>query len=93
MATTRAIAMQRALPGAEFAAWFDCFLPHVAAKLPTTLFEPAVVSDRGDGAAAETDLAVSLPTSPGQRRRTLARQLRDARARGIGSGMRAAASR
>ena len=43
------------LPGAEFAAWFDRFLPDLAAGKPATLFSPATVSDRSDGKIAHLD--------------------------------------
>ncbi len=65
--------MRRALPAAEFPAWFDGFLPRIAARQPDALFTPAAVSDRSDGKIAHLDgtnlsrawcwrsLAASLP--------------------------------
>ncbi|HSE34127.1 MAG TPA: DUF2891 domain-containing protein [Pyrinomonadaceae bacterium] len=40
--------MRRVLPAAEFAAWFHAFLPGIAKGSPTSLLEPAVVTDRSD---------------------------------------------
>jgi hypothetical protein len=40
--------MRRILPPAEFADWFDSFLPQAAGGMPRSLFEPARVSDRTD---------------------------------------------
>ncbi len=40
--------MRRALPPADFPAWFDRFLPGAASAEPISLFEPAIVSDRTD---------------------------------------------
>ncbi|MGI4881253.1 MAG: DUF2891 domain-containing protein [Janthinobacterium lividum] len=50
-----ALAMSRVLPGAEFTAWFDAFLPRAAARDPAALFTPAVPSDRSDGKIAHLD--------------------------------------
>ena len=47
--------MRRVLPGDEFLAWFDAFLPRLAAKHPAALFEPAFVSDRTDGQITHLD--------------------------------------
>jgi hypothetical protein len=47
--------MRRMLPASEWRAWFDRFLPHVAAREPATLFMPARVSDRSDGKIAHLD--------------------------------------
>ena len=47
--------MRRVLPRAEFAAWFDAFLPRLATRRPQTLFRPAVVSDPTDGKLAHLD--------------------------------------
>jgi hypothetical protein len=47
--------MRRLLTPAEFGAWFDAFLPDLAARKPTTLFVPASVSDRSDGKIAHLD--------------------------------------
>lgn len=47
--------MRRLLPAADFARWFDGFLPDIAASQPRTLFAPASVSDRSDGKIAHLD--------------------------------------
>ena len=47
--------MRRVLPGAQFAPWFDAFLPRLARREPATLFQPAVVSDPTDGKIAHLD--------------------------------------
>jgi hypothetical protein len=120
-ALIEAVGMQRISPAAEFADWFDRFLPRMAARSPATLFEPAIVSDRADGKIAHLDglnfsrawcwrsLATSFaendrrrarrrrgahnPQSPACRgrlcRRTLARDFRHPRPRGL-SGFRCA---
>lgn len=54
-ALTEALLMSRVLPAAEFARWFDAFLPDLADGEPATLFTPATVSDRGDGKIAHLD--------------------------------------
>jgi hypothetical protein len=54
-ALIEAEAMRRALPQAEFATWFDRFLPHLDRRQPKTLFTPASVSDRTDGKIAHLD--------------------------------------
>lgn len=41
--------------GADFAAWFDAFLPDLRTGSPATLFTPATVSDRSDGKTAHLD--------------------------------------
>ena len=46
--------MSRVL-GADFAGWFDEFLPDCAAGRPATLFTPATISDRSDGKIAHLD--------------------------------------
>ena len=53
-ALTEAALMRRVL-GADFAAWFDAFLPRVSEGRPATLFAPASVSDRTDGKIAHLD--------------------------------------
>ena len=40
---------------AAFRAWFDAFLPDLAAGAPRSLFTPAFVSDRSDGKIAHLD--------------------------------------
>ncbi len=47
--------MRRLLTPADFQAWFAGFLPRASAGEPTTLFQPATVSDRGDGKIAHLD--------------------------------------
>jgi hypothetical protein len=47
--------MRRLLPAADFANWFDGFLPDIATGQPRTLFAPAAVSDRSDGKIAHLD--------------------------------------
>ena len=47
--------MRRVLGGEAWVAWFDRFLPDLAAKEPRTLFTPATVSDRTDGKIAHLD--------------------------------------
>ena len=54
-ALMEAVAMQRISEPAEFAAWFDQFLPRIETRSPATLFEPAIVSDRADGKIAHLD--------------------------------------
>ncbi len=53
-ALTEALLMSRVL-GADFADWFDAFLPDCADQAPQTLFTPAIVSDRSDGKIAHLD--------------------------------------
>ena len=47
--------MRIALPAGHFVGWLDRFLPRLAARAPTTLFSPALVSDRTDGKIAHLD--------------------------------------
>ena len=47
--------LRRVLPEAEFAGWFNRFLPRLALREPRTLFQPVTVSDRGDGRIAHLD--------------------------------------
>ena len=54
-ALTEALLMSRVLPAADFAGWFDAFLPDAARGEPATLFTPAHVSDRTDGKIAHLD--------------------------------------
>jgi hypothetical protein len=54
-AMAEALCMKRVLPAGEFAAWFDRFLPDLAAGEPRSLFTPAFVSDRSDGKIAHLD--------------------------------------
>ena len=50
-----ALLMSRLLDGPAFADWFHDFLPDLAQGRPTTLFLPAIVSDRSDGKIAHLD--------------------------------------
>ena len=50
-----AACMKRVLSDAEFALWFDGFLPVLAERRPASLFTPARVSDRSDGKIAHLD--------------------------------------
>jgi hypothetical protein len=54
-ALIEAVAMQRLLPAADFAAWFGRFLPRLDRREPATLFAPAVAGDRSDGKIAHLD--------------------------------------
>ena len=54
-ALSEAMLMARVLPPADFAIWFDAFLPRAAMQQPATLFAPAHVSDRSDGKIAHLD--------------------------------------
>jgi hypothetical protein len=47
--------MRRVMAPADFAAWFDAFLPRLNEAEPATLFAPATVSDRSDGKIAHLD--------------------------------------
>lgn len=47
--------MRRARAMNQFGPWMDRFLPGIAKREPATLFEPAIVSDRGDGKIAHLD--------------------------------------
>jgi hypothetical protein len=53
-ALIEALCMARCL-GDNFAKWFERFLPRIALCEPTTLFKPAIVSDRSDGKIAHLD--------------------------------------
>jgi Protein of unknown function (DUF2891) len=52
---TEALLMRRVLGEEAFGAWFDAFLPELAAGEPRSLFTPAFVSDRSDGKIAHLD--------------------------------------
>ncbi len=75
-ALIEAEAMRRLLPVPAFAAWFDAFLPDLAAGRPACLFTPALVSDRSDGKIVHLDglnlsrawCFGSLAEAPGQTR-------------------------
>ena len=47
--------MRRARAMEQFRTWMDGFLPRIANREPSTLFEPAIVSDRSDGKIAHLD--------------------------------------
>ena len=47
--------MRRLLPPGEFRTWFHRFLPRIDQRMPRTLFEPVLVSDRADGKIAHLD--------------------------------------
>jgi hypothetical protein len=47
--------MRRLLPATEFQDWFAQFLPQLAERNPSSLFAPAIVSDRSDGKIAHLD--------------------------------------
>ena len=53
-ALIEALSMARTHP-ALFPSWFEQFLPRVASREPTSLFAPAIVSDRTDGKIAHLD--------------------------------------
>lgn len=44
--------VSRVLPAAEFAGWFDRFLPEAVRGKPARLFDPVVISDTSDGQLA-----------------------------------------
>jgi hypothetical protein len=54
-ALTEALMMRRVLDAVAFRAWFDAFLPDLAAGEPRSLFTPAFVSDRSDPKIAHLD--------------------------------------
>jgi Protein of unknown function (DUF2891) len=54
-ALTEALLMRRLLAPDDFGAWFEGFLPDLAAGRPPSLFAPAFVSDRSDGKIAHLD--------------------------------------
>ncbi|ONF95154.1 DUF2891 domain-containing protein [Sphingomonas jeddahensis] len=74
-ALCEALLMSR-VQGAQFAGWFEAFLPDAVSGSPATLFTPATVSDRSDGKIAHLDglnlsrawcwrsIAAALPTHP-----------------------------
>lgn len=92
-ALSEAMLMARLLPRAEFATWFEGFLPDLAAGMPATLFAPAHVSDRSDGKIAHLDglnlsrawcwrgIAAALAPHP------LAAKLEDAAARHLSASL------
>jgi len=54
-ALAEAECMRRILRARSFRAWFDRFLPRLAARKPATLFAPARVTDRTDGRIVHLD--------------------------------------
>ncbi len=52
---TEAMLMARIYDAETFRRWLDGYLPDLAAGEPTTLFTPAIVSDRSDGKIAHLD--------------------------------------
>lgn len=54
-ALTEALLMSEVLDTERFTSWFDAFLPEMADGRPTTLLQPAAVSDRSDGKIAHLD--------------------------------------
>lgn len=54
-ALIEAEALRRLLPAEAFAPWFARFLPRLAQGEPTTLFTPAIATDRSDGKIAHLD--------------------------------------
>lgn len=54
-ALIEAMCMRRLLPPQTFSIWFTKFLPQLHDGFPTTLFQPAIVSDRSDGKIAHLD--------------------------------------
>src|SRR3546814_6434962 len=49
------LCMRRVMECAAFRRWFDACLPGLAAGDPSSLFTPAIVSDRSDGKIAHLD--------------------------------------
>ena len=47
--------MRRVIRPADFSTWLERFLPQVSVREPSTLFKPAIVSDRSDGKIAHLD--------------------------------------
>jgi hypothetical protein len=47
--------MRRVIAPSDFSCWLDRFLPRLAVREPTTLFTPAIVSDRSDAKIAHLD--------------------------------------
>jgi hypothetical protein len=80
--------MRRVLDAEDFSRWLDRFLPRLGDREPSTLFKPAIVSDRSDGKLAHLDglnlsrawcwrsIAGTWPSS--DRRRSIAVEAADA---------------
>ena len=47
--------MRRVLSPTDYTEWLDRFLPRLGVREPTTLFIPAIVTDRSDGKIAHLD--------------------------------------
>ena len=47
--------LRRLVPAGTFAPWFNRFLPRLAEREPSTLFQPVTVTDRRDGKIAHLD--------------------------------------
>jgi len=89
-ALTEAELMALLLPAERFAAWLSAFLPGIAEGEPASLFEPASVSDSGDGQIAHLHglnasrawcwrrIAESLPSGDNRTRPALAAARRHA---------------
>lgn len=84
--------MRRVMPAGEFRAWFDRFLPEIAAGLPRSILEPATVTDRTDPQLVHLDglnisrarclrsIAAMFPTGDATRQTLLAAAERHAAA-------------
>ena len=84
--------MRRVMPAGDFRAWFDRFLPEIAAGLPRSILEPATVTDRTDPQLVHLDglnisrarclrsIAAMFPTEDATRQTLLAAAERHAAA-------------
>jgi hypothetical protein len=80
--------MRRVLDANEFSIWLDRFLPRLGDRQPSTLFTPAIVSDRSDGKIAHLDglnlsrawcwCSISASWAPSDARRSIALDAADA---------------
>jgi hypothetical protein len=87
-ALVEAECMRRVLDAGEFSLWLDRFLPRLADRQPSTLFTPAIVSDRSDGKIAHLDglnlsrawcwRSISASWAPSDARRSIALDAADA---------------
>jgi hypothetical protein len=87
-ALTEAVCLASLLPPADFAPWFEGFLPQLAQAAPATLFTPARVADRSDGRIVHLD---GLNLSRAWAWRRLAATLPDGDPRAVQMRMAAAA--
>ena len=92
--------MRRVLPGDEFGAWLERFLPGLRSDEPASLLHPAIVTDRTDGQLVHLDglnlsrawcmwrIAAALPAQDSRRPLLAASASRhaDAGLAGVGSG-------